>query len=262
MKLSIAVPSSYLAETRDMKIKTYKAGMLARAASVFKVSEIFIYEDSEVDESTLLRELLEYAETPQYLRKILIPKRETLKYVGVIPPLRTPHHPVGSSVESLSTGEIREGVVRKVGPDGRVWVDIGVGRLALLKNGKAEGRVTVRVCSKKPLEVEPVEKPEVWGYRVKEVKLRELVQKDLLITSRKCPYADPQGIKRYIQSRDEICVIFGSARKGVFDMAKQEKVELNGTCWNFVPEQGTESVRTEEAIFATLAIINFIKVVG
>ena len=71
--VSIAIPSSALINERDEKIKTYKVGQIARAAAVFRVSEIVIYRDPKLDESDFIADVLEYLETPQYLRKYLIP---------------------------------------------------------------------------------------------------------------------------------------------------------------------------------------------
>ena len=92
--LSILIPSSLTSESKDPRIKTYKVGQIARLASIFRVDKIIIYKDPEYDDSKFIDLVLRYAETPQYLRKQLFPLRDELKYVGVIPPLRTPHHPL------------------------------------------------------------------------------------------------------------------------------------------------------------------------
>lgn len=45
LDLSIFIPDSLTAETKDLKIKTYKVGLIARAASIFGVKRIVIYRD-------------------------------------------------------------------------------------------------------------------------------------------------------------------------------------------------------------------------
>ncbi len=258
MELSIAIPSSFLEDSADWKIKTYKVGLIGRALAVFRVSKVYIYLDTEVEESHLISGILEYMEMPQYLRKRLIPIKESLKYVGVLPPLRTPHHPVKKRIRDLRVGEIREGYA-KVGPDGRVRVDIGVESPALLKGETGEGRVTVRVCSKTPLEVEPAEPPRYWGYKVERVSISDLEKKNLIISSRKCPVVDLRELSEYLRGKDEVCIVFGSPKRGVFEIAKKAGVELRGICGNFIPEQGTETVRTEEAVYSALSIINLVR---
>ncbi|MHC1579550.1 MAG: putative RNA uridine N3 methyltransferase, partial [Candidatus Alkanophagales archaeon] len=94
--LSILIPSSLTMDTADMKLKTYKVGQVARAASIFCVDEIVIYKDREYDDSRFIERVLRYAETPQYLRKRLFGLEPELRFAGVIPPLRTRHHPTVS----------------------------------------------------------------------------------------------------------------------------------------------------------------------
>lgn len=56
-----------------------------------------------------------------------------------------------------------------------------------------------------------------------------------------------------------ILLMFGAPTRGLFDIAKDEGVRLDALVdfvLNTVPEQGTETVRTEEALLATLAILN------
>jgi predicted SPOUT superfamily RNA methylase MTH1 len=59
-----------------------------------------------------------------------------------------------------------------------------------------------------------------------------------------------------------ILVGFGAPSKGLYDIASDEKMSLakiSDYIINTIPKQGTETVRTEEAIYATLAILNMIE---
>ncbi len=252
--LTIAIPSSALINENDPKIKAYKVGQIARAAAIFRADRIIIYRDPLLDESDYLKDLLEYAVTPQYLRKFTIPLKPTLKYAGVMPPLKISSH----RPKTLKTGEIREGVIRRVGPDGTCWVDIGVKALALLKAKKLErgARVTVRVCSKKPLVVELAEPQGYWGYSVEVKELSEVLSSgEVVITSRRgsCP-----SLEELRELKNPVFV-FGNPREGVQEIASRLGVELKvERVWNFVPSQGTETVRLEEALLTTLAIYNFV----
>ena len=86
---AILIPSSLTMETRDMRISTFKVGQIARAAAVFRMNRIIIYRDPEFNDSRFIAMVLRYMDTPQYLRKLLIPRREELSHVGTLPPLRT-----------------------------------------------------------------------------------------------------------------------------------------------------------------------------
>lgn len=247
--LSVAIPSSALINETDPKIKTYKLGLIARACAIFRVEEILIYRDPKLDESEFMKDVLEYIETPQYLRKY-IPLKKNLRYVGILPPLAIPSH----KPKHLKVGEVRDGVIRYVAPDGTRWVDIGLKTLAPLKSNKPRGaRVTVRICSKNPLQVEEAKPDEYWGYKVKIVELGDVLKrKNVIITSRRCK------VPRVDEVRGNVTLVFGNPEEGVFEIARRLGIKMDGECWNTIPMQGTRTVRLEEAIFATLAILNFI----
>jgi hypothetical protein len=256
--ISIAIPSSALINEEDEKLKAYKVGQIARAAAIFRVDKIYIYRDPVLDESDYIKDVLEYLETPQYLRKALIPIKDSLKYAGLLPPLRIASH----RPKHLKIGEVREGVVRKVGPDGTAWVDVGVKALALLRATKVTkgARVTVRVCSTNPLVVEEAKPQEYWGYKVEKVELEDVLNEDAVITSRLGRVPGWEELKE-TAGRQKITLIFGSPEEGVQSIARRLGIEMDEKMkiWNTIPMQGVATVRLEEALYATLAIINFVK---
>ncbi len=251
--MEIAIPSSSLINERDEKIKIYKIGIIGRAAAVFRVEKIYIYHDPILDESDLIKEILEYLETPQYLRKHIFPIKKSLRYAGLLPPLQIPSH----KPKSLKIGEVREGVVVKVAPDGTAWADIGLKALALFRGKARKGaRVTVRVCSKNPLVVEEAKAEEYWGYDVKKTELENLLRKEnAIITSRK------GRIPRIEEMKGDKLLIFGNPKEGVLEIAERLGIHSDVDVWNMIPNQGSRTVRLEEAIIACLAIINYAKVV-
>jgi predicted SPOUT superfamily RNA methylase MTH1 len=268
---TILIPSSTTMESADMRIRTLKVGTIARAAAVFRVDRIVIYRDREFDDSKFISRVLQYAETPQYLRKRLFPRERALRYVGILPPLRTPHHPTSSKVSTLKVGEFRVGlVVDEVGSDNGAWVDIGVECPLPLKTAsryEVGQRLNVRVFSLKPLAAEPVDRSEIphyWGYETEVIpNLDEHVRSSdrlVVATSRQGTTATPdllgqtarQGRKRGLE------VVFGSPARGVDAFLSSETME--GCCViNTIPHQGTETVRLEEAIVATLSQVNLMR---
>jgi len=109
--------------------------------------------------------------------------------------------------------------------------------------------------------------PDYWGYSIK-VERRSLkcavegAGADLVLgTSRKgiafAEVADVLG--RRWKDASGILVIFGSPARGLPEIARDEGVRLDTLVdymVNTVPCQGTETVRTEEALLATLAVLN------
>ena len=261
--LSLLVPSSLTEESPDLRIKTYKVGQVARAASIFRVDEIVIYKTPERDDSKFISTVLRYAETPQYLRKEIFPMQDALRHIGVIPPLRTPSHTV------TENEEYREGIVTKVGTDGNAWVDVGSDSPAMLPHAKGVHtgqRVTVRIYSRRPLTVQLVKRSDVplyWGYDVRIVNtLHDALQTEGLriATSR---LGQPLTCEKLSEiksnTRDKVSVAFGSPSRGLEQLLHDEghKLEDHSDCVvNSIPHQGTATVRSEEAVYITLGLLN------
>jgi hypothetical protein len=256
-------------ESRDSRVNTLKVGQIARAAAVFQYNRIVIYRDPEHNDSRFISMVLRYMETPQYLRKMLISRREELRHVGTLPPLRTAHHPTNSKSESLKIGEFRVGaVVESVGSDGGVWVEIGINRPIPLRTGDSYSvgqRLNVRIFSQQPLAAEPVDQkdiPHYWGFETEIVESLEgyLASKrdaQIVLTSRSGKAVTPEILQKLGQSGQKrgLAVVFGSPARGVDAFLSKESMERYEMI-NTILHQGTETVRVEEAVFATLALLN------
>ena len=120
--VSIALPSSILTNAQSSELRVYLAGQIARAAAVFCIDEIVVFEEEEEpdqsnrkpysrnsqrleDPTAFFKLLLEYLETPQYLRKFLFPVSKDLRLVGLLNPLALPSH-----LARQETSRWREGV--------------------------------------------------------------------------------------------------------------------------------------------------------
>ncbi len=275
-RLVIAIPASVISDTPHLREKTSKIGLIGRAAAIFRVDEIVVYRDnpseSQTAELDLIGTLLSYLETPQYLRKRLFKIEPNLQYVGILPPLRTPHHPASGRVEDLKAGDYREGVVLSQAKEG-LLMDIGVGKTVLLreKQHMVGERLTLQVVKVgAQIEVQAAnrsEAPDYWGYVVTTERgsLEAAVEKvnaDLKVgTSRKgSEFTDVAAeIARKWREAASMLVVFGSPTRGLYEIAADEGLRLETLLdyvVNTVPCQGTETVRTEEALLATLAVLN------
>ena len=271
-QVSVFIPDSFLSETSDLKLKTYKTGVIGRSLAVFQVNQIVIYKDLSlkddkfVADADFMAEVLEYMDTPQYLRKNAFPIKSELKHVGILPPLRTPHHPTDSDVK---VGEFRPGFTVKRNKKG-TFVDIGMngsGNLAFCKEQLSVNKVFSFRITKvaKEVIVTPDEPDDVyWGYKTlsthKSLKNSlKLVNPDFVVETTR--YADTidsifNEFKEKLDSADKLAIVFGGPYSSITE-------ELNGFSWdlikvNTVPSQGTETVRTEEAVISTLSIINML----
>lgn len=275
-EFSIAVPASFVSDTPNLREKTFRIGLVGRAAAIFRIDEIILYPDmpstDQTRDSKLLALILSYMETPQYLRKKLFKIRPELRYAGVLPPLRTPHHPIMSRLKRLNVGEYREGVVVSSSTTGS-FIDVGVEQPTFVKRKRLppNARVTVRIkqLQKKFLAAlaSREETGTYWGYKitVSNVPLGRLVKKlnfNLVVaTSRKGKSITQvvDMLKEKLTTSKKVLVAFGAPTQGLYEIASQEDMKLEDIASfivNTVENQGTETVRTEEALYGTLAILN------
>jgi len=275
-KLTIAIPASIISDTPHLREKTLKIGLIARTAAIFRVHKIIIYTDNtrtkQTQELTLIAKLLNYIETPQYLRKSLYKIEPDLQYAGILPPLRTPHHPTSGKNRDLKIGEYREGLILNQTKEG-LTVDIGVQNTALLRehNFSIGERLTVQVITNGDrIEVQTVNRDDIssyWGFQVKIENqtfghMLQTEQFDLIIsTARVATHFNDvvdKLTKRWNNSK-HILIAFGAPSRGLHEIAKDEGLRIENISdfvVNTIPKQGTATVRTEEALLATLAIFN------
>ena len=273
-RLSVALPVSFTRDIPHLREKTSRAGNVARALGMFRVEEAMIYNDRPGDtsekEGRLFEKLLLYQETPQYIRRSIFTKDPDLQFAGILPPLRLASHP---NREEPKTGMIREAIVTAVGPP--TLVDAGFARpVAVRSKLKHNDRVTIRLTRiGVNLEGEIVDRsrlPIYWGFRVTRTgsTLGRLIrgeQKDLTIsTSRKG--TDIREVLTDLTVRwktsKRVLVLFGSPDQGVPEILRREGIEVNEASdfnVNSIPLQGVETVRTEEALTATLSVMNVLE---
>ncbi|XP_032684597.1 putative methyltransferase C9orf114 homolog [Odontomachus brunneus] len=292
--VSIAVPGSILDNAQSPELRTYLAGQIARAACIYNVDEVIVFDDKgdvTADEKRKIRRddvlgevrvgclqlarILQYMECPQYLRKYFFPLHKDLQYAGVLNPLNAPHH-----LKQEDDFPYREGIVTnkpiKVGKGSQVNVgllnDIYVDKM--LTPGL---RVTVKIPPNQtnpkklkgivvPPNVPRAETGIYWGYTVKLVKnLTEVLTNcqykggyDLTIgTSDKGTLIDEIGAKSL--KYHHCLIVFGglAGLEAIVDMDQNLNIDdpslIFHTYLNTCPQQGSQTIRTEEAVLITLA---------
>jgi len=265
LKLSVAIPESALSDDSLKIDKTRKISVLARACSIFKIETIYVYQDGDnKQDGSLLVMILKYLETPQFLRRRLFPKMNDLKFAGVLQPLKIPSHITPANSKKINSGDVREGIVVSI--KGKRFVDVGINQLVAFFGKTSIGkRVTIQFKEGHPkFSVKEIDKSEVkdyWGYSVKEIaNLFSLLTEwkgNIIITSRKGKTATREQISKYTKSDQRTLIVFGSPEKGVHEILRGKiKNVQNAKTLNFFPDQATQTVRLEEALLGTLAIIN------
>ena len=262
MKKYLFIPSSYSKDVRDKRLRVFKIGILGRAAAIFRINRIVIYDDKDAKidgkkEGAYMRDVLEYMECPQYLRKHLYAMRKDFAYIGALPPLRTKGHPKEDEEE-----EIREGVC--TGGD-KVYVGLEK-EIRVREKLKKNQRVLVDIRTG-----ELVDKKRVgyWSFEVEDYEsLKDALLSnipDLLIGTSRLGLdirRVQKKVKKSIMENRSIGVVFGSPfYRGLEEIMTGEGMEMSEFDYylNFIPDQGSRVVKVEEAVTATLSILNLLE---
>ena len=271
MTLKVALPDTALTDCSDLRQKTVKAGSIARALAVFRVDTVYIYytgtlATSKKRDADLLTKLLRYMDTPQYLRKRIFPKSPSLKYAGILPPLRTRSHPLEGTKSKLQEGVVRWGVQIRSGK-----VDLGLDRPinyaktiserdpTLFRVKKILPRIVIEIIDREDVE-------EYWGFSAERVRdlsgmLEEEEDATRIGFSRKAPpfHRLESDLKATVAGTQSVLAIFGGPGHGILEVFKEkrEMVKSNIDFWvNTIPNQGTETVRLDEALLVSLGVLN------
>eukprot|EP00898_Chlorokybus_atmophyticus_P007940 jgi/Chlat1/8147/Chrsp76S07605 len=319
--VSIAVAGSIIDNAQSMELATALAGQIARAAAIFQVDEVVVFDegarvqnkDASNDSHTkrrwrlegdtgaaFLARILQYLETPQYLRRTLIPMHPSLRFVGLLPPLDAPHH-LRANEQSL----YREGVVTsnpnkinrsKDAANGDIvteeektslYADVGLLRPVRLQRALPAGvRVTVRLedqakqankgtvllCGQpaRGVAVSPAE-PRLkqglyWGYTTR-------LAQGLSAVFSECPWEEGYDYSIGTSDKGEfvpawklqlpefkhLVVCLGGLAGLEESVELDDSIEVKDTpilfdkYLNTCPEQGSRTIRTEEALLISLS---------
>jgi hypothetical protein len=259
-------------EAEDKREATRKLGYVARAATIFRVDRLVVFPDRGGETRRFgdgfVDTVLRYAATPPYLRKEAWGRRDELEYVGVLPPLQV-RSQTGSG--SDGSGSLRQGIVTEVGPDGRVRVNCGLQHPISLPAPSGEyeegERVTIRVSSREPVRAKLVDDPPP-GFAVERAAIEDaLTRPDAGVRIAASRLGEVLTVDRLAALAERtadggLTVAFGAPGRGLPEILDCEpRAETIGDeprtrfdLWlNTVPNQGSETIRTEEALFATLA---------
>ena len=146
--VSMAVPGSMIENTQNLEFATFVAGQVARTAAIYNVDEVVVIDDTPQRKdgtvgsgAAFLARILQYLETPQYLRKSLIPMHPDLRLAGLLPPLDAPHH-----MRATEWKPYREGLVMQSRAGSGSYIDIGLDRTAYVQQQLPQNqRVTLYV---------------------------------------------------------------------------------------------------------------------
>ena len=269
-KLILAIPSNILEDSNTLQDKTQKIGVIARASSLFSVSEIFVYDiPHKKNDSVFITKILKYLNTPPYLRKKIYSIQNDLKFAGILPPIKTHSHVVPSKIHDVNVGDIRMGFAYV--KSNICYVDIGLKQDFILRGQKINNKVILCridrlksefICSP----ADPIQLNNYWGYEVHRLnslyKLINSSEYDCCIITSRLGDSIEKHQKDFNSKlhNDRLLVVFGSPFVSVLDVVKKENIYLDDkkiSTFNFFTDQKVETIRSEEAIMGCLSIINY-----
>ncbi|XP_071097388.1 putative methyltransferase C9orf114 [Haliotis cracherodii] len=287
--VSIALPGSIMDNAQSPELRTYLAGQIARAAVVFKVDEIIIFDETGSTSTTTegqfggigkkgqanvqMARILQYLECPQYLRKSFFPQHKDLQYAGLLNPLDCYHH---LRIDDVST--YREGVVlNKPIREGRgSFANVGLFKEVQIDRQLKPGvRVTVKLAPQdedrkhiKGTVVSPssprTEAGLYWGYSVR-------LASSLGAVFTECPYKQGYDVTIGTSERGadidnftidkfaHALVVFGGVHGLEASLDADEGLNVDDPSFlfqhylNTCPDQGSRTIRTEEAVLITMS---------
>lgn len=283
--LSILIPSSIVDNAQSKELRTYLIGELARTIGIFKISEVIIFHDKLKDNSrdyiNYFIKNLQYLETPQYLRKTLFPMSEDLKLSGLMNPLESQHH-----LRKDEWFPYREGCVLDRPVSGEYsWVNIGLNKDCKIDQKlPPKTRVTVKLKETnfdnklKYYTGTPVSMSEpflkngtYWGYVVrvcetfKDVFNNSIYDEGYDFVIGTSDKGENYRTADFSKKKDfkHCLIIFGgiSGIEGMMNDDEHNNINSNEMSKNFdlylntCMNQGLRTIRTEEAILISLAVI-------
>ena len=278
--LTVALPGSIIQNAQSRELRTYLAGQVGRALTIFNVDEVVVFDDrsmSEIeaagsafgDPNVFLARILQYLECPQYLRKKLFPMHPDLKYAGLLNPIDAPHH-----MRANEDRPYREGIIVDAKSNNGKGSLVHVGTrqyLQIDKCLKPGVRVTRDMNKKMPVDpLKPTKDAGVyWGYKVRLAKsLKDVFAEspyeggyDCAIgTSENGKDVGNMNLKRKFK---HVVVVFGglAGLEAAVEADESLKIPRDKTAnifdhyINVYPNQGSRTIRTEEAILIAMSVL-------
>jgi len=290
--ISIAVPCSVIDNCQNLELKCYLASMVARSAAIFGIDEVIVYNDTNVSipetlsgdytqlgkhshSAVTLASILQYMECPPYLRKSIFPHKTEFELASRMNPLNIPHHKqdhplfregiVSTNPSKPGKGSlIYYGVQREIQTDRLLEAGLRV-TVKLEKTVEGQKKLNGKIVSP---QTPRLENSIYWGYSVRLAKnFSEVFQKNPFKSQGKYDLVigtSENGISvedAELKSFQHCLVVFGglqgleAAMENDETLKASKPTELFDAYLNTCMDQGSRTIRTEEALFISLAAL-------
>jgi predicted SPOUT superfamily RNA methylase MTH1 len=260
MNFFIIAPTNIFSDIPSLREKTVRVANLVRTLLIFRARGLILFKYGKDDEE--LYRLIEFFKVPSYLRKFVFKKEKALKYVGVAPPIRAFYE---------DSDFARYGFVIK-SENGVNYVNIGLKDLVKINSIELKEKSLVKVVrEKEKWRIAKKEEDFLFGFELIFIEdlinyLNKIKNKENIIfaTSRygkEFSLEDLKSLNNLVRTKKNIYLLFGSPKEGLYEIFKKLNKNLEEYAdfvYNMFPNQGVKTIRTDEAIFGSLAILNLL----
>lgn len=275
-KITILLPDSFLENESTLFLKTLKIGTLARLFSIYRIHQILFYNDNANPEDIKIsKEIFNFLSIAPYLRKESH-KSKYLQFSAILPPIQTPNQ-IGYENEDYY---IKDALIidsEKLN-DETYSISLNLGEnkpvKTILLNKESDqlnSRMIIPVKIKKYNQnIEMFNVSNIfWRFHVQftDESLNTIlnhidIKNNLMIAASK--YGEVISMERYLEIKkqfkefEKIYLLIGPTKGSFKHYLQKKKFEITKiNHWiNFIEDQGTKTVKIEEALSAALAILN------
>ncbi len=276
-KITIFLPNNLLENEDTLLLKTIKIGIFSRLFTIFRVDEVIFYENqAKKSDKTLLKELFHYLNRAPYLRKY-VKKKDNLKFVGVLPPIQSPNH-LGIKMDNI---EYKEGIIIDLINKTElkeIKIDIGDEKPRIIELNsisceklKKNDIITVKIEDNQIIFENPENQGFFWRYNtiisnetiknlLENLEMRENI---IIGASKEGEIFSAEDFNSQNKNKNGTCeyiLLFGPLKGSFKDYLMKKKINFNliNQWYNFIPNQGTKTIKLEEAVISTLSALNLL----
>ncbi|TFG19353.1 MAG: hypothetical protein EU530_06515 [Promethearchaeota archaeon] len=258
-KISVVLPDSFLENEDTLLLKTRKIGALVRTTTMFRIGHVYFYKESGSNQDrTILSDICAHLSIPPYLRKYGS-RSSNLRYTAILPPIHSPNH-LGVEYNNISylEGILIENFGEKISVDIGKKDPLTFMNKALYKKGDS---IIIQSKGVSNFIQEKVPDSIFWKtmFEIGDLTLDQYLQSNsqsYVIASSKS--GTPINIT-FLQdlktsSPSHVLLVFGPIRGSLRDYIKNlDSINM----WiNIIPNQGTKTIKIEEAVQSALTLMN------
>jgi predicted SPOUT superfamily RNA methylase MTH1 len=258
-RITILIPDSFLENEDTLLLKTKKIGRLVRTVSIFRIAKVYFYRDNGTEsDRQIIKEISNFLEIPPFLRKY-VQISSNLKYSAILSPVHSPNH-FGIEYNNViyTTGIIVSN------NSGKLSINTGKRKIIEIQQTGTHKPGDFIILKKRDNTYEVCESvPNSVYWNTKFIIGKSSLMKYLhdhsrhyIIAASKAGEPITQNILNSLKNENpfEPILILGPIKGSLKKYIQDPNI---ADLWlNVIPNQGTKTVKIEEALHSALTLLN------